>query len=440
MLEAEMKVKEMTTEQKKELLKTLLAKKLGSNGGSKPKLIKVASGLTDSTQYTDFLEQKKFMSSVGGEDVYFNVVEGLSKNTVEINSNEMVNFAGYNYLGMSGDKRVSYAAKEAIDKYGTSASASRIASGEKPLHRELEQAIAGFLDTRDCVVFVSGFGTNETVLGHIAGPNDLILYDSLIHESVQRGSMLSGARMKPFPHNRWQSVDHILTEMRTKYEKVIIVIEGVYSVDGDIPDLIKFIETKKKHKAMLMVDEAHSIGTIGATGRGIGEYYNVNREDVDLWMGTLSKSFASCGGYIAGSKEIVEYLKYTTPGFVFSVALTPSDTAAALQSLKILIKEPEKVLLLQKQSRMFLEAAKAKGFNTGSSSDSSVIPLILGNSMKCLKLYHTLFEKGIFVIPMLYPTVPDNAARLRFFINNTHTEEQINYTIDSIEKGLSEIG
>ncbi len=378
------KMGSMSPQQKKELLASLLAKKLGTKTDTPPEAVSIIPGICESREYAGFMEQKKFMASAGGEGVYFNVVEGLSANTAVINGRELISFAGYNYLGMSGHERVSGAAKEAIDKYGTSASASRIASGEKPLHGELERAISGFLGTEDCVVFVGGYATNETVIGHIAGPKDLIIYDSIIHESVQRGGQLSGAAMKPFPHNRPRAVDSILEEQRGRYEKVLIVIEGVYSVDGDIPDLPKFIELKKKHKAILMVDEAHSMGTIGKTGRGVGEYYNVDRNDVDLWMGTLSKSFACCGGYIAAKKEIVEFLKYTTPGFVFSVALTPPDTAAALASIKLLKEEPGRVSRLQERSSQFLEAAKTKGWNTGASLDSSVISLILGNSAKCL--------------------------------------------------------
>jgi 7-keto-8-aminopelargonate synthetase-like enzyme len=220
---------------------------------------------------------------------------------------------------------------------------------------------------------------------------------------------------------------------------VLVIVEGVYSMDGDYPELPRFIEVVKKHKAWLMVDEAHSIGTMGATGRGIGEHFGVDPNDVDLWMGTLSKSFGSCGGYIAGSKALVEYLKYTTPGFVFSVGLSPTNTAAAIASLDVLKRSPERVLRLQEASRLFLTEAKKRGLNTGSSGNTAVVPVITGNSLHALQLSRKMFESGVNVQPILYPAVEESAARLRFFINSTHSNQQILYAVDKVAEHLKKI-
>lgn len=203
-------------------------------------------------------------------------------------------------------------------------------------------------------------------------------------------------------------------------------------MDGDFPDLPKFIEVKKRHSAMLMVDEAHSIGTMGTTGQGIGEHFGIQRSDVDIWMGTLSKAFGSCGGYIAGSQALVEYLKYTAPGFVYSVGLPPSNAAAALASLRLLRKEPQRVRQVQANAQLFLELAKAKDLNIGLSNNTPVIPVITGNSLLALHLSRRLFQRGINVQPILYPAVEESAVRLRFFLTSLHKESQIRMTVDAV--------
>jgi 8-amino-7-oxononanoate synthase len=430
-------LKNYSLEEKRELLKKLILKKGTAGKALEKKEHRIVGSFPDSPQFIEFQKNKELLHSWNANGIYFNPTDGISNNLINMHGREMINYSCYNYLGMSGDPNVSSAAKEAIEKYGTSVSASRIASGEKPLHRQLEKALSEFLGTEDCIVLVGGYSTNETVIGHIANSNDLIVYDSFIHESVRRGSQLSGAAIRAFPHNKCQALDTILSDIRKDYEKALIIIEGVYSMDGDIPDLPEIVKIKKRHQAMLMVDEAHSIGVLGNTGRGIGEYCNIDRKDVEFWMGTLSKSFGSCGGYIAAQKEIVEYLKYTTPGFVYSAGMSPPDAAAALAAVTLASMEPQRTRKLQENSRLFLEAARGKGWNTGASKDSGVIPLILGNSAKCIQLYHLLFERGIFSIPVLYPAVPENAARLRFFINSTHTRKQIEMTILAIEESLS---
>ncbi|WP_237743540.1 type I polyketide synthase [Pleurocapsa sp. PCC 7319] len=369
---------------------------------------------------------------------FFSVHQGIAGDTTQIGDRQLINFSSYNYLGMSGDPVVSQAAQNAIAKYGTSVSASRLLSGERPLHRELEQEIADFLGTEDCIVYVGGHATNVTTIGHLFNPNDLIICDSLSHNSIQEGCHLSGATIIEFPHNDYQALEEILNQEREQYQKVLIAIEGVYSTDGDLAPLPEIIKLKHQYKTFLLVDEAHSIGTLGLSGRGIGEHFCVQPTDVDFWMGTLSKSFASCGGYIAGCRELIEYLKYTAPGFVFSVGMSPANTAAALAAIQLLQEEPERTIQLQSRAKFCLDLAKSYNLNTGSSADSPIIPIIVGEPQKAVTLSQILGQQGINVNPMVYPSVPYDAARLRLFITCLHTESQITETLCKIVKAVQE--
>ncbi len=375
----------------------------------------------------------------GVPNPYFSVHQGLTRDTTLVGGRQLISFASYNYVGMSGDPAVTEAVIDAVRKYGTSVSASRLVSGEKDIHRELEQRIAHWIGVEDSIVLVGGHSTNETVIGHLVGQNDLILHDALSHNSIVQGAILSGARRRAFTHNDPEALDAALVELRKRYRRVLVIVEGVYSMDGDFPDLPRFIETCKRHKCWLMVDEAHSIGTMGAHGRGMAEHYGINPSDVDIWMGTLSKAFGSCGGYIAGRKELVEYLKYTAPGFVFSVGLSPTNTAAALASLKLLEKEPQRVARLHEAAALFLHEAKKRGLNTGKSGSTPVVPVITGNSLHALLLSRRMNESGVNVQPILYPAVEESAARLRFFINSTHTNQQILYAVDKCAEHLRAI-
>ncbi len=373
------------------------------------------------------------------ESPFFKLHEGIAGATTQITGQEYINYASYNYLGLSGHNSINEAAKKAIDTYGTSASASRIVSGERPIHRELEQAIAKAYKVDDALVLVSGHATNVTTIGHLFGPKDLILHDEFIHNSILQGIALSGAKRLPFPHNNSAVVESILTEQRHHFERVLIVLEGIYSMDGDYPDLPRFVEIKRKHKTFLMVDEAHSFGVMGKTGLGIREHFGLEGRDVDIWMGTLSKSLAGCGGYIAGETALVEQLKFMAPGFLYSVGISPPVAAASLAALQCLLREPERVSALQARGQFFFQQTQAAGINTGSSNGLAVIPVITGSSVKAVRLSAAMFVRGINVQPIIYPAVQEKSARLRFFMSCQHTEVQILATVKAISEELERL-
>jgi 8-amino-7-oxononanoate synthase len=370
---------------------------------------------------------------------YFKNHDGIAGGRTLIGGREYLNFSSYNYLGLSGHHYVSDAAKSAVDQYGTSVSASRAVSGERPLHRELETAIARAYDVDDAVVFVSGHATNVTAIGHLFGPRDLILHDALIHNSTLQGIQLAGARRLPFPHNDWAALDELLSQQRRQFERVLIVVEGIYSMDGDYPDLPRFIDIKRRHKAFLMIDEAHSFGVMGATGLGIREHFSLAGDAVDIWMGTLSKTLAGCGGYIAGTTALVEHLKFLAPGFLYSVGMAPPLAAASLAALEYLLKDPGRIATLRARGALFLKLAQEAAIDTGTSAGISVIPAIVGSSTRAARLSAALFERGINVQPILYPAVPEKLARLRFFMSCEHSEADIRTAVSTLAAELAAI-
>ncbi|MCE7002129.1 aminotransferase class I/II-fold pyridoxal phosphate-dependent enzyme [Kibdelosporangium philippinense] len=395
--------------------------------------------LTDMAAFPEILqhqERYRLLADNGLANPYFLTHEGTARDLTRVAGKDLISFASYNYLGLSGHPAVSAAAKQATDLYGTSVSAARLLSGDRPLHRELDMALADLLKTEDALGLVSGHATNVTVIGHLFGPGDLIVHDALAHDSILQGCKLSGATRRPFAHNDIAALDELLTRIRSQFRRVLIVVEGVYSMDGDIPDLPELIRIKKRHGALLMIDEAHSIGVLGATGGGIGEHFGVERADVDLWMGTLSKAFAGCGGYIAGGRGIIDYLKYTLPGFVYSVGLTPPNAAASLAAIRQMRVEPERLVRLHERAQLFLQLAKQAGIDTADSAGTPVIPCVIGDSLRCVQLANALFERGISVCPILYPAVEEKLARLRFFVTSEHTPEQITRTVDILAEEL----
>jgi 8-amino-7-oxononanoate synthase len=362
---------------------------------------------------------------LGIADPFFRVHQGIAAAETVIDGQTYVNFGSYNYLGLNGDPRIAAAAKAAIDRYGTSVSASRPVSGERPIHRELERALARIHGAEDSISLVGGHSTNVTVIGHLLSRSDVIVHDSLIHNSIVQGAILSGARRVPFRHLDPEAADKVLAETRPRHGHALLVIEGHYSMDGDVPDLAAFVAVARRHRAWLMVDEAHALGVLGPRGFGSADRAGINPGEIDIWMGTLSKSLVSCGGYIAGRKELIGYLKRMAPGFVFSVGMPPSSAAAALAAVEILEHEPERVRQLNERAALFLRLARDGGLDVGGSVGAAIVPIISGSSIGAARLSQALFHRGINVQPILYPAVPERAARLRFFLTAQHTDEQV---------------
>lgn len=416
-------------------LKPDLSKRDGFSETQQKKIETTEANYTEFKTYPPYLHLKNMQAQLG-DNIFFDAQQGISENTCIINGKEYINFTSYNYLGLASHPEIISASCDAIRKYGTSVSASRLVSGQKIIHQELENELAKLLGVEDALVFTSGHATNVMTIAHLYGPDDLILHDELAHNSLVLGAVYSKATRIAFPHNDWQAVDTILTKDRGFYKRVLIVIEGIYSMDGDIAPLNHFIQVKNRHAAWLMIDEAHSMGVLGKNGRGIAEHYGINPMDVEIWMGTLSKAFASCGGYIAGTKELIEYLKYTCPGFVFSVGLPPANTAAALSSIRTMAKEPERISRLNDLSQLARKTAINYGFNIGLNEHTPILPIILGDSQKCIHTSRQCFSRGLNVKPIIYPAVPENSARLRFFITAMHTPEQILKSFEILSESI----
>lgn len=383
--------------------------------------------------------QKALADQAGLENPFFRLHEGVASAVSIVEGREVLNFATYNYLDLNGHPEVAAAAIDAIGRYGVSASASRLVSGERPPHRELEQALAGLYGVDDAVVLVSGHATNVTAISTLLGPRDLIVHDRLIHNSVLEGAQLSGAQRRAVAHNDWAAVDALLARERARFEKVLIVVEGVYSMDGDLAPLDRLVEIKKQHKALLMVDEAHALGVLGATGRGSIEHFGLDPSDVDIWMGTLSKTLSGCGGFIAGCFELIELMKLTAPGFVFSVGMPPALAAASTAALQIMLREPERTAALQENGRYFVQAAHAAGLETGRSAGCSVVPVMVGGSALAARLSTALVKAGLNVQPITYPAVEEGEARLRFFVTSAHDRGQIDRAVRLTAETLEEL-
>ena len=391
--------------------------------------------------YQDLCRQRDSMAMLGLRDPYFSMHEGTQRGTVRVETRDYASFSSYNYLDLASHPAVIESAVTALRRYGATVSASRVVSGEIALHQQLERAISEFLDMEDAVVFVSGYATNVSTLGYLFGPRDIILHDALIHNSAITGAKLSGARRMPYPHNDYAALDRILVENRKQYRRAVIVTEGVFSMDGDIANLPKLVEIKQRHHAFLMVDEAHSLGVLGERGAGVAEHFGLPTRVIDIWMGTLSKSLCSCGGVIAGSRALIDNLRRNAPGgILYSVGLSPANTAAAISALALLREAPDRVARLRHNSRYFTDRVRGYGLNTGMAEGTPVVPVILGNSISCLRISDRLFQQGIQVHPILYPAVPEEASRLRFFITAGHDEPQLDHAAQATAEAVAWAG
>ncbi|MFJ6573284.1 aminotransferase class I/II-fold pyridoxal phosphate-dependent enzyme [Streptomyces sp. NPDC091292] len=385
------------------------------------------TGPTAATGLADHLRQ------LGLPSPYFAVHDELIGATALVDGVRLTNFSGYDYLGLTRDPVVTTAAKAAIDRYGTSVSASRAASGERPVHGLLEEALARHLNAERALALVGGHPTNVAVLAHLLGPADLIVHDAFAHNSILQGAQLSGARRRIFPHNDMAVLDRLLTEQRPRHQRVVVAVEGVYSMDGDLADLPALIELRRRHDVLLYLDEAHSIGVLGATGAGAAEHWGVPGDEVDIRMGTLSKALASCGGYVAGAEPLITHLRHTTPGFLYSVGIPPSAAAAALAALERLRQDPALAATARARAARFRQGALAAGLNTGLSTDGScVVPVITGDADTALRLADRMRQHGVNVQPFTPPAVENHQSRLRFFVTADHSEREIDATVRAL--------
>lgn len=395
-----------------------------------------ASGFNRMRSKLSFARLVEMGAKMGLDNPLFLCHDRAAKATAQIDGKEYLNFSTYDYLDLNTHPEITEAVTEAARLFGSSAGASRLVGGERPPHRQLEQAVARLYGVEDCIAYVSGHATNVSTLGFMFGPRDAIFYDGLAHNSLMQGARLSGAERYSYTHNDCDALESLLKAHREKHKRAVIVTEGLFSMDGNIPDLPRLIRLKKQYDCMLLVDEAHSFGVLGATGRGAHEYFGIDAHEVDMWMSTLSKSMCGCGGFIAGSSELVEFLRYGSPGFVFSVGMPPIVAAACNKALELMLREPERVHKLQRISQYFLEYAQSKGLDTGAAQGYAIVPVMVGDSMAAGFLANLLFKRGLYVMPITFPAVKEGEARLRFFLSAAHSEEQIRQALDAVADEL----
>ena len=394
---------------------------------------------TDHPLYRDLALQRVASERLGIANPFFRVHDGAAGHRTSIDGRSLINFASYNYLDLVEHPRVRAAAAMALERYGPSASASRPVGGERAVHATLEDRLATLYASEAAVAFVSGHGANVSVIGKLFGGRDLVVHDALSHNSVVVGAELSGAARRAFSHNDPAACERVLRDHRGRAERALIAIEGLYSMDGDIPDLAAFVALARRYDAYLMVDEAHAVGVLGATGRGLAEEQGIDPSEVDIWMGTLSKSFAGCGGYIAGSRTLVELLKFAAPGFLYSVGMAPPLAAASAAAVDVMLEEGWRVERLRRNGRHLLDRLRAHGLDTGTSAGFSVVPVIVRSSVLAARLSNWLFERGVNVQPILYPAVEERAARLRFFVTSGHELDELETAAALTASGLEEL-
>ncbi len=348
-----------------------------------------------------------------------------------------LSIAHYDYLGLAHHPKVVAAAKAAIDRHGTGVGASRLVGGERLGHRALEDALADFLGVGGVLSIISGYLTNVALINHVMGPKDIVIADELAHNSIVIGGKTGKFAYRTYLHNDLDDLERLMGEVAGDYNRVLIVTEGLFSMDGDITDLPRLLEIKEKHDAWLLLDEAHSYGVLGATGRGLCEHFGVDPARIDLTVGTLSKSFSSSGGFVCASAEVIEWLRFTLSGFVYSVGLSPATVASAHAALDVLRSEPERVTHLRANSQRFLAKARAAGLNTGSALGEAVIPVLFTSAEQCAFVAEALMNAGIYAPPIIHVGVPKDLPRIRFFLSTTHTEAQIDRVIEAVLTALA---
>jgi 8-amino-7-oxononanoate synthase len=369
---------------------------------------------------------------------YFRVIESDQDTKVTINGKEVLMFGSNAYLGLTNHPKVKKAAIEATKKYGTGMAGSRFLNGTLDIHIELEKKLADFVDKEDALVFSTGFSVNEGVLSCVTGRDDYIIWDERDHASIIEGGRVSFSTKYKFRHNDMKSLERQLKRCDPTKVK-LIVVDGVFSMEGDLANLPEIVRLAKKYNANIMVDEAHGIGVLGAnySGKGVCDHFGL-LDEVDLIMGTFSKSLASIGGFIAGEYPVINYLRHNARPYIFSASITPAATAAALAALDILKSEPERIKRLWDLTHYTIDRFKEKGFEVGPTA-SPIIPLYIRDDNKTFTITKMLFEEGIFVNPVVPPAVSSNDTLIRFSLMATHTFEQIDYAIEHIERIFREM-
>ena len=362
---------------------------------------------------------------------FFREIESDQDTEVTINGKKVLMFGSNSYLGLTNHPKIKEAAKRAIDKYGTGCAGSRFLNGTLDIHIELERRIAELVQKESVVCFSTGFQVNLGVVSILAGRNDYLLLDELDHASIIEGSRLSFSKVFKFAHNDMSCLESKLKLCDPASIK-LIVADGIFSMEGDIIKLPEVVRLSKKYNASIMIDDAHSLGVLGKNGAGTASHFGLTK-DVDLIMGTFSKSLASLGGFIAGDEAVINYIKHNSRSLLFSASMTPASAATVLSAIEIMESEPERIQHLWNITRYASQSFKTLGFDTGK-SESPIIPLFIRDDIKALTMAQSLLQDGVFVNPVVSPGVPKEDSLIRFSLMATHTIEQVDIAIDKIAK------
>ncbi|RFT15037.1 MAG: Aminotransferase class II, serine palmitoyltransferase like [Candidatus Saccharicenans subterraneus] len=362
---------------------------------------------------------------------YFTPISEARGNRVKVRGREMILIGSNNYLGLIDHPKVMQAAKEAIDRYGVATCGSRFLTGTIDLHEILEERLARFMNKEAAVTFSTGYQTNLGIISSLAGKDDVVITDRMDHASIIDACRLSKAEVKKFKHNDLRDLERVLSEIPDDKGK-LIVVDGVFSMEGDIADLPGIVPLAKKYKARIMVDDAHGLGVLGKHGRGTAEHFGLE-DEVDLVMGTFSKSFVSIGGFVVGKKKVVSYIKHHARSLIFSAAATPASVAAVLAALEVIETEPERRERLWQVTNFMRESFQKLGFNTGP-SQTPIIPILIGDDEKCFAMWKTLRDEGIFTTPVIHPAVPHGQALIRTSYSANHTDEELRLILAAFEK------
>lgn len=374
------------------------------------------------------------------EDLYFYnqpITELLGGSKVLVKGHEMGMYASYSYLGLIGHPRINSAAINAINRFGTGTHGVRSLAGSISLHEELEETIAEFKNAEAAITFSSGYVTNLTVISTLLNRGDYVLSDKLNHASIVDGCMMSGAKFIRYKHNDISALEDRMQQLPLGATKLLIS-DAVFSMDGDIIDLPRVVDICKKYNAWLMIDEAHSIGVLGKTGRGIEEHFNLEN-CIDIKMGTLSKTIPSVGGYIAGNKDLIQYLRHTSRAYIFSAALPPAQTAAANEAFKVMRDEPWRIKRLSENTLQFINGLKHRGFDT-MLTKTAIVPILCGSDINAYTLTKHAQKNDIFVLPVVSPAVPEGLARLRATVTAAHESMDIEHAMDIIGDAGDKLG